>query len=383
MPNYGLPSPRTWTDGVPVPLAPGLRQDAGGGAAWLNGPPFFIGAADGTPQSIATEAEVQLNTELYDPWNMHHLQGSPLFLARCYPQQAGWYLCQAFTPMAPAASAGWCQAGVAAAQGGGSATQFTGQSVLQNTAWPSGPVAAKLVQISDIGGYANGDWAAAYVWQNSDSAVNMEFSASTAPRFEMRWIGAASGTAPLPAPPFENVPVPPFYLDAGWLNRNVRDTVRYLIYPPFGEWYNAGLQTLPSSTGLETVGFPLDLTHTVADSYSAVNLGTGTFTVPADDGGTYWVYHCMSLVAETEPCNAAAAGVTVTSANYNNGDPVTLWQGAQAMQPSATMQVQGAVYRRRLRLNPGDTIQPAGYQNSVSGADAEVSSRLIVIWRSL
>lgn len=376
MPNPGYPSPRTWADGV-IPF-PWLRQDVAGAAALLERPPIFIGSQQGAPQAISSPVigtPVDLDTEWYDPYNMHRLQGSGIHLSRAYPYLPGWYLAQALTPMG-AAPFGTTGAGIGSVQNGASYSVATGQTgLVNNTSWPSAPIAADLVQIAQTG-YGTGDYAEASVF----GAGNMETSGSLYPRFEMRWIGNLTGVQPLPAPPITPVPRPPGYIDEAWLNANIRDTIDFLIYPPFGKWtYTLG-QNIASQPGLSLTGTRLFLNNETVSSYTAaMNLGASRYTAPVP--GTYWTYVCMAAQGGSNPV-AIAAGATVQSANYNAGTQLTLWGGGQAVN-IAQAQLNSAVFRRHLRLNAGDTVIPAGFYRDSGGSNGTVNATMIIAWRSL
>lgn len=178
------------------------------------------------------------------------------------------------------------------------------------------------------------------------------------------------------------VPVSAAFLNNGAL----RDPLRRLLYPPVMEaFYNAGTQSLAQQAALPAVGTTVQADTARVDNYAAYNTSTHTWTAPA--AGRYWAYfQCHQAMNSTSL--ALAAGLTVTSANYNGGVQTTLWGGAQTAFNSSDMG-NAAVIRRLLRLNAGDTILPAAFQHDsgaaattldFSGGAALAESRLIIIW---
>ena len=175
-------------------------------------------------------------------------------------------------------------------------------------------------------------------------------------------------------------------VSSAFANTAIRDLVRRLVFPPVCEaYYNAGTQSLAQQAALPAVGTTVQLDTTRVDNYAAFNTSTHTWTAPF--GGTWWAYfQCHQSMNTTSL--ALAAGLTVTSANYNAGTQVTLWGGAQAAFAGAAAG-NCAVVRRRLRLNAGDTVLPAAFQHD-SGAAATTldvvtgaavsESRLIMCW---
>lgn len=176
-------------------------------------------------------------------------------------------------------------------------------------------------------------------------------------------------------------------VSAAFMNRNVRDTINFLTYPPIMEaYYLAGTASLASQASLPAVGHVIPCDTTTVDNYGAYSTSSHTWTAPV--AGTYWCY-VQSHQSMNTTSVALAAGLTITSLNYNSGTQFTWWGGTQAAFAGA-----GAgncvVTRRRLRLNAGDTIQPAAFQND-SGSNAVTQdyvggssvseSRMIIVWR--
>ena len=181
-----------------------------------------------------------------------------------------------------------------------------------------------------------------------------------------------------------NVPV-----SSAFANTAIRDTIRRLKYPPTMEaYYTAGTQTLAQQNSLPAVGTTTQLDTVTVDNYSAFSTSTHTWTAPI--GGVYWCYFA-SEQAMNGTSLSLAAGLTVTSANYNGGSQVTLWGGTQAAFTGGSGSENCAIIRRRLRLNAGDTILGASFQNDSGAATTTLNydtgggssinaSRLIIIW---
>lgn len=392
MPLPTLPAPRTWVPNMGI-KAPYLRADVADAIQLLTQPPVFAGGRTVTAQSIPNAAggiagatNVNLDTEFYDPWQMH-LDNSA-HPDRCYPSLAGFYLCQAFTPLA-AVAGGDTGACIRVSSNGGAQTDWGGQTLINSSGFAAGPVACRLVKMQQVGAYGTGDYAGPSVFQTSGGAVNTFLSTTKYPTFSMRWIGSLTGTSGLPVPPLAAWPVPPAYVTSAFLNANIRDADRFLVYPPFGEWqFNGGGTgvTLFSQTAVPLVGTALPLDTAVCDSYTAMDLATSTWTAPVP--GVYWTYGLLSGTATTTTV-AIGAGLTVKSANYNGGTQITLWNGTQAAWPGSGF-VNGAVFRRRLRLNAGDTIQLAGFSRdsasggfTLLGSGSNQQTRLIIIWTGM
>jgi hypothetical protein len=166
------------------------------------------------------------------------------------------------------------------------------------------------------------------------------------------------------------------------MNTNVTDAIAFLTFPPVMEaTYTTGTATCPSVNSLPTVGTTVPLNDATADTWSAFSTPAHTWTAPVAG-----VYYCYGQAAFTGNSTSSdmAAGLTVTSANYNGGTQVTLWQGVTAMNPGSS---NVATVKRRLRLNAGDTVLLAAAQHDTAGDAATLqagtfASRLTIIWRS-
>jgi hypothetical protein len=282
-------------------------------------------------------------------------------------------------PLNYTGGAGTLSAMIGGVQNGGADTQFGGGRIRNSSGGPTScAVAAKLMllqQAGPVGG--SGDYAYPAVFQSSGAAQSLFNGTLLYPQFSAKWVCAASGTQPLPVPPLTSVPSP---VTSAWLNANIRDAIRFLIYPPIAEWaYTASGQNLASAAAIPLAGTAITLGTKIVDNYSA--FATATWTAPV--AGVY--YACGLLALQTLTTTVAlGAGLTVTSSNYNGGTPITLWGGTIGATGAAT--ICAAVVRKRIRLNAGDTVQLAGVQNDSAAAAAAVNgsgawaTRLIICW---
>ena len=198
----------------------------------------------------------------------------------------------------------------------------------------------------------------------------------------------SSGTVPITATTYAHasgatVSVP---VDAPFFNKNIRDTAAFLLYPPIMQRQYLGGSPIPlaSQTGLPSIGTPLSLFSPTVDNYGASN--SNGWTAPV--GGLYYVHGCVAI-ASSATTTVAAAGLTITSANYNSGTTFTIWGGAQSAvnsDPAGPLVTQCTV-TRYLRFNAGDALALAGFQHdSASGGailqgSGEYNCRLITIWQ--
>lgn len=377
-----IPSPSTYAAG-PV-LAPQLRGDAADAVAWLSRRPMFIGTQTNSAQAVPnnTDTPVALDTEVYDNYGGHQLVANQ---GTYYGMAPGWYLAEAIAPLNYVGGVGNLSVGVGGNQGGGSFGIFYGMSVPSSSGLNPCAVGARLMQMKNTGHYggASNDYIRLYVNQSSTATQNLLNGTSRYPQLYARWICANSGTAGLPVPSPAAWPAPTGFVTSAFLNAQVRDTIRFLIYPPVMEWsYTGSGQNLASQTTVAAVGTTIDLDTNTVDNYEAFSSTSNTWTAPV--AGLYYAYGQVS--ASADPSSVAiAAGLTVTSANYHGGTPTTLWGAAWAAALTGT---NSAIARRRLRLNAGDTIQLAGFQRDSGSFAAPIlgsgmwTSKLIMAWEA-
>ena len=282
----------------------------------------------------------------------------------------------------PPAGGGMCSAGFQYEQGGSGLTFIGGQRVPFNGSRNTGVVGAKILLQTDIIAWGSGDFTGPAAFQNSGGSVALPNAVTQFPYYQTRWVATVTGIAPLPVPVNAAFPSPPSVLTAAFMNTNIRDTVNFLICPPVMEAeYDAGTAPLASATTFPQPGGQFKMDTINVDNYVAYSGSTGNWTAPVSG-----IYYCYAQAAMTAAAGgqALAAGLTVTSGNYNSGGTFTMWGGAQAAAPSV---LNCAVVRRRLRLNAGDTVSNTGwYRDSaaasaiLSGVSAPWTTRFITVW---
>jgi uncharacterized protein YfaP (DUF2135 family) len=365
--QISLPNPRTWVtdDLVTVPR---LRGDVDDAVAFFLQRPAFIGQNNGaTNIANATNTDLGLNVQLTDPWN-GWVPNPGGFSAQYWAPVPGWYLCRsavAFASGAPIA------AGFGGTTGGTAIPTQNGALVANGTAQPLTAQGCDLIEqtLSGTAG-GSGDFIKPTCFQNSGGALALASGTGTSapmPCVTVRWVCSTTGTQPLPVPPLTSVPSP---ITSTWLNADVRDTIRYLLYPPILKAvYTPGSATLPSSTLAAASTVPYG-TITV-DNYAGYNTSTFTYTAPV--AGRYFAYGHFNLAAGSA-ANFIACGLNV------NG---TVAWGDIATYPSGI--TGGASVTRRIRLNAGDTVKIAAAQGTGSTlAYSTVNqSRMVMCWEGI
>lgn len=378
MPPYTIPVPPTFVSG-PV-RAPLLRASVSDAIALLSRPPLFSGAQTITSQSIPnnTYTPVQIDTEYADNLSGHQ-PGSSATNPYYYGMFPGWYLCETAIPISTSASGTTALgASIGGIQNGGSDTTYPGGIIPAVSGGVYMAAAAKLMKMQQTGTYGSGDYMYATVTQSNggSSSEPLTNSGSNYPYLSCRWVSALTGTSGLPVPANPAWPAPASYITSAFANTNIRDTIRFLIYPPVME-YSAASGSLASSASLPATGTTVSLTTATVDNYTAYT--SGVWTAPV--AGEYYLYGCVAISTGASAVTLAT-GFTVTSSNYNSGTTFTIWGGCGTSLTSGTA-AQAA--RKRLRLNAGDTVSLAAAQNDSGSASATYSSlgppRLIIIWQ--
>lgn len=380
-----VPSPATYTlaQRVRTPL---LRADVSGAVALLANPPLFSGQNTVSVTSVpsATDQPVTIDAENFDPYS-GHAGTTATALSKYFGMLPGWYLAESAVPYNSTAGTGQCNAGIGFSSAGGAVTAYYGQRVgISGTGGQfSMPACAKLVQVVNAGtqGGATNDYVTALARQNSGGAISTLSNASKSASLQLRWVSALSGTPGLPVPSNDSWPVPPGIITAAFLNKNVRDAIAFLLYPPMLEAYDSATATsITSQTAFPVAGQQVGLDATFTDTWGAFS--AGVWTAPVN--GLYYCYGNAGLSAGANSLSVAA-GLTVTSPLYNSGSPVTIWGGAQQ---SVASQGNGACVRRKVRLLAGDTVALAAFQRDSGGAPATVVTgltaqspcRMITLW---
>jgi hypothetical protein len=382
LPPYpALPNPRTWGSSGPEPtLVPELRGDVANAATlFLNPPMVVLSENTGATVVTGTETLVGMGNEIADPWQMHQSN-----FPGVYPSIFGWYLVESAMPTAYVTNATGIQvAGVAGVQSGSGLTYYDGGKVSMMTGFSAFPSAAKLMHITQ-----SLDYFAGSTYQSTGGNANLTVTSSKYPMLHAQWVCASSGTTGLPVPSNPTWPVPPAYVTSAFLNANIRDTIRFLTYPPITEVASGSNQGIASASVIPTVGTQLtNLSAVNVDNYSA--WGSNQWTAPV--AGLYFMYAQVNWYEGGITTGIArAAGLTVTSANYNGGTQVTLWGNCEAPNTgSNAAQNLGhcSVVRRYVRVNQGDTVQVAAFSNDSGGTrnagnGGNGACRFIAVWRA-
>lgn len=326
---------------------------------------------------------LNIDTTVTDPWAGHLTTSNlPIY----YAILPGYYLCEMQAPLNYTGGSGNVAVAIQGQEGSGPLTTYCGQS-MPNSGTSSRyaqPSVAKLLAFSVAGSYgapAN-NYVQGALYQTSGTQQTCLITSTRYPQLQVQWVSDLTGTSGLQVPDNDAWPEPPLPVTSVFTNKNVRDTILFLSYPPLAEMYLAGSQTLASQTSLPSPGSAVSLDTAYIDTYSAFNATTHTWTAPVP--GTYWCYG-QAPVTGGSGAVSVDCGLNVTSANYNGGTVFTVWGGAQVASTSSS-EVNCANVRRLLRLNAGDTLQLAAYQDGATTpllqAGGEWQCRLITIWRS-
>jgi hypothetical protein len=345
-------------------------------------------------------SSVALDTKANDLWGTFTTSNP----SQSFGMFPGFYLATGVFSPQYSGGTGTVSAGITAQEGTGPVTTYGGQRIKNVSASPFPKVTcAKLVQFSVTGTYggASNNYAGLSAWEDaSATAIVPRVTATTYPQLTLEWVSLLANPAPQgvlpPVPSNDAWPVPPVsggamtsqIVTESFLNKNIRDTISFLAFPPVCEAYLAAGASLSSQSSLPAVGttVPLDtITSTVvaADNYSAFSVSSHTWTCKRP--GIYTVTGQVAVAAASTSV-AVAAGLTIQATGYNSGNAFTLWSGAQSACTTGG-QVSCALISRRLRFAFGDTVKLAAFQNNSGGASAALSTgtwacRLITIWRA-
>lgn len=370
MANPTVPNPATWASG-PV-LVPALRADVDNAIAFLSGPPLFMGYnAASTSIPTGPTTPVTLDSEAVDTWGGHMAPASEYYC--CAP---GWHMVfgmvqYAYTTATLKDFSAWLQLG----SGTTVSSSLEGEQVGGGSGQDPVACAADLVQLTNAGT----DFVQLAARQDSAAAVNLAGN----PYLAVRWVCASSGVAGLPVPANPAWPVPPAYVTSAGLNTGIRDTIRFLSYPPvFRGYYNGSGNSLPSQTFPSGTTIPLDTTSgttagggPAVDTYSGWNSGGNYWSAPV--AGIYAIYGQVAVATVAANCQLAA-GITVNGA--------TTWLKSSFQQSAAVPR--SALACGKFRLNAGDQVKLTGFQNSGSSLSLEgagtagVFNKLICVWEA-
>jgi hypothetical protein len=389
--NSGLPTAPlsvTWEDGDPV-LAPDLRSSVTNTVAFLMAPPAFYGAQTITSQSLGISDNFQplvWDTENFDNYNGHQVPNGSIQGYDYYSQVPGWYLCACTAFTSGTAATTVFSTGISGQQAGGSSLNHMGQITTMpsgGSGLSAGCLAVKLMRQSVTGQFGGGNDYIQGTGLATISSVTLLNGVNRYPQIAITWVSSLTGTAGLPVPANATWPVPPAYITESTMQGSITDATGFLAYPPLYEaQYSGTSQTLASQGSTPATGTAISLNSETADTWSAGS--GGVYTAPA--AGLYYCYGQVAGNARSTS-NVLNAGLTVDSVNY--GGTTTLWGTGQAV-----LGFLGdsccSVVQRRVRLNAGDTITLAGFQNDTGsnamtllGAFTQAwQSRLIVLWQA-
>ena len=337
------------------------------------------------PIASATWTPINLDTQITDPWNGHLLTANVPYY---YAMLPGFYLAEVTAVPSYVGGAGTVSAGIYSQQGTSLPANHGGQRAPNSGTASRYPqvTAAKLLQFSVAGVYGGvgNNYAAAELYQDSGSSVTLLATATRYTQLALTWLVSLTGNPALPVPDNDTWPTAPLLLGRTFVNKNIRDTISFLVYPAVFEASFSGSATLAAQASLPSVGTLLALDATPnADTHSGWNSGTSTYRFPRP--GIYYLFGQCSLQSRTTS-TAIAAGLTLTSVNYNGGAAFTIWGAPQAAIASGS-NVNSAVVRRHVRVAAGDTVSLAGFQadsgaNAAAVNNATWKNRLIVAWRA-
>lgn len=369
-----VPAPSTYASG-PVYVSQ-LRSDLTNGVNFLANRPGFMAYNTAGP-AITTGGsgqQVGLDTEQYDNWSGHDPLGSnPQYY---YCQAAGWYLAEGYVPWSYATSTSVAFTTSLAAQTTGGLNIFSGDQLAYNDTHIPGTYGAELFELTRVGppNTSGVDVVILYAQQNSGSSQNLNAAATNYPRLAVRWVAATSGTTSLSIPANPAWPSPPSYVTSTFMNTNVRNALRFLIYPPiFRGWYGAGTATL-ASQGSFPNATKIALDNTTVDNYSGWSSANNWYVAPV--AGVYYVYTQMS-VTSAGAVASYGCGVQVNAGTSTWGKNIRSPSNASGVNVGCA---------KRLRLNAGDTVALVGQQTSGSTltlkGGATSGNKMIIVWES-
>lgn len=344
---------------------------------FLSNRPLFYGQnSTGQNWNSGTDLGLAMTADLVDNWSGHNtVNGAGAYSSQYFCQAPGWYLARSSIPFTYTGSTQYVFAGGFSGQTAGAAfTTVRGALTLGGSTHDPLAQCCDLIRMTESGPTGGGgDFINFTAFQNTGSSITLANTATELPYVVIRWVAATSGTTPLIVPANASWPIPPAaYITSAFLNTSIRDTIRFLTYPPICKAYGAS-GSLPSQSFPS--GSVVPLANTPVDNYSGFTTGTGGgYTAPV--AGVYFVYGQFSLAASTGS-TAYCAGLSVNGGSTQWGDSVNKISDTTGG---------GAQVGKHLRLNAGDTVQFIACQGSGSsiawnGAGIN-QTRFIAVWES-
>jgi hypothetical protein len=373
-PDPSVPNPATWSNG-PI-LTSALRTDVTNAVLFLGNRPLYIGQNNqGASIASGSDVTVGMNIELVDTWSGHNTTSANWQTYYC--QAPGWYLCECAAPFAYTGATQYVFAvGFSAVTAGVSVPVVRGQLQLNASGHHPEPKTCDLIEQAVSGSVGGGgDSITMTALQTTGSSLAYSATATVYVNQSIRWVCATSGTQPLTVPANAAWPAPPAYITPAMLNTGIRDTIRFLSYPPvMRAYYTPGSVTIPSQAF--PAGTVVNLGSVTVDNYGGFTTGaSGGYTAPV--AGLYFCYGQVNFASYgTSSGVAYSAGLNVNGGTIQWGDSV--------FSNLSNTSGAGAVVRRRLRLNAGDFVQFCA-QQSTSGSlglnsSAANQTRFLMVW---
>jgi hypothetical protein len=358
-------------------LASSLRNDVTNAVLLLSQRPLFWGQNNtgASAGSGGSDFSLAMTAELVDTWNGHDdVTSSGGRSSQYFCQLPGWYLCKIAVPWGYTGTTQYLfGAGFQWTTSGVLTSTVRGANQLCGSTHNPVPQAVDLIeQVNAAPPGGGGDYIQFTSVQTSGSGINLTNTGTELPNATVRWVAATTGTTGLPVPVNASWPVPTAYITPAFLNTNIRDTIRFLCYPPICKATSAS-GSLPSQSFPS--GTVVPLTTVVVDNYGGFTTGSGA-NYQAPVSGVYYVYGQFNLSASTGS-TAYCAGLSVNGASAQWGDSVNKISDTTGG---------GAMVGKHLRLNSGDTVQFVACQGSGSSISYNGSGinqcRMIVVWES-
>lgn len=395
------PVPRTWTDEATGVKGDALRAryvsaDAGGMTAWARARPLFQ-AIPVTAQSIPASTWTAITglSEIIDNWAGHSdtTNTGRYYVPATYSSSSDWYLCTGYIPFSSSDAA---HVHIAGLRKNGGGTIIEGGKIPSGTGHAVDTMIVDLVQMSGGGG---NDYVELVGWQNTGGAINTLVSTKS-PSLTVRWVSldTSAGTFPaLPGTPHVWTDADQATADATGsspapggvkvpLNRELRDVVNFLTFPPVARLTSqGGTQTIPSGSGTWTsVNFTA--TGKSVDSHGGWSSGNpsryvcqraglylvaGLLSISEGDGGSTNTGYRAARLLQT-----LAAGGTAQYAGWS------------CLPQTGTGSTGTAIYATALvRMAAGDYIELQGKTTQGSttttrtvNSSAGAASRLVAVW---
>jgi hypothetical protein len=364
-----VPNPSTWNPGDFV-TASRLRADVSNTVAFHTDRPVLNvtpSDAQSIPNTTWTPVAMPLGA-MADNYGGHSTSTND---SRYTAQVPGWYLAignVAFAPTSVANTSTFiCGFRVNGVNDAGHL--FEGAKHCGGANHGINPMCVELLKLNV------GDYVELMAYQYSGGALNTWVNGNSfnASRFQLLWVAAISGTAPL------RVPTQPTWADgvvvtSAALNTYVRDAARFLTYPPIARLTYNG--TTPASQSMGNASWTTLLWDTATvDNYTGW-AGTGSHP-------SHWVAPVTGhyLIAAQSAVTASFTGKRAVALLVNSS---TLYQG-QTLAAGASGDGAGTavITQRVLKLNAGDYVEVQGYQSSGSSTQLSTGTnvcKFIAVW---